>query len=434
MQEKHTAFLVITDLRSIALTAAIDIAKKTAFSREEIKLVVSERLIDSTDYGDILPLWYKRLKLYILEQFFDCIVVPKSSKTFLQEADNLGIKSSLYSITYDSIASKESYPELYDKLVESSKGAIEVFQFIDSQMVSKVFVYNGRLASSYPIVRRCNERNINVNYFDYFPLASPNTSFYKISYYLYPFSIHNQPSIGSALVDYYHICSIPQSSLQIQGEQWKKDKLSNRFVKRYKESTSRKSEVVVFLGSDHEYAFISSSVAGGVAIGNLRLVEEVIETYANKKSIAVRAHPNQIKDKNYEVTLAPIEKLCDDNNIVIYSPHSGISSYELIKNAEIVAIDCSSIGIDAIFLEKDVHIFGNPALKTIINSAPQSVKQDKKVLADYVSQVLSLQNKFPYVESFNIIESVILFSLARLEGYLSVIDRKLRAFFEKLNN
>ena len=102
-----------------------------------------------------MELWnnlYKKIKLKIIGYFFELIEVKSYSGTTISELDSKGIMSSLQSITCDSKACEATYPLLYKKLYESALGAKEIYNFISSnnRFAAKVYIFNGRTASSYP--------------------------------------------------------------------------------------------------------------------------------------------------------------------------------------------------------------------------------------------------------------------------------------------
>jgi hypothetical protein len=406
---KTSSFIVITDLRITMIMAALKIARSAAMTGRT-QMLISSRITNARDYGDFQPPFLKRLKLFVLRFFFGCIIIPRSDETIVDPVFNLGIKSSLASITYDSLADEDGYPKIYSDLVDLTKGAIELTNFIKKtarSKISEVYIFNGRLASSYPIKQQLDkESDISLYYYEF---ANNNQG-----YVVYPFSIHDDYSVGLSLINYSCNSFVSKPISHTRAENFKYNKTNNFLTKFYTSSLDTNFDVVVFLGSDHEYVFVSSSETGAVSIGNLELVKQVIANYKPTHSIAVRSHPNQRVDKNYQTSNSPIAKLCREHGVMFYDPISDVSSYELIKNAKVVAIDISSIGLDAIFLGKTVHVFGNSSLKAIIDSMPPHIKENNILAADYVAQVMAFSADL-FVKKFSLAEFFALALLARLE-------------------
>lgn len=405
MKSKST-LVVISDLRTTPLMAAIDIAKKKALT-SDVEIIMSSRIIYSEDYGDFIPTPLRLFKLLVLRLLFKCTIVAKNINTKVDDIFTLGIRSSLLSITCDSMASESTYPTLYSKLVDLAKGSIEIADFITSkQDDAEIYIFNGRLSSTYPIAS-LYKKDFKICYYEYSNDAK--------GYFLYPFAIHDDYLRGISIVNYRNNLLISRPVLLSMAKNIQSTKLSNPFVSDYKIFVDKAFDVVVFLGSDHEYAFVTAPQTGTIAIGNIKLVEEVIKKYGSENSIAVRAHPNQAVDKNYETSNQYIEKICCENNIKFYPPSSSVSSYDLINKAKIVCIDVSSIGFDAVYLGKKVHVFGNSCLRVILSHAPDHIFRNKVLLADYVAENMAICNLL-FLNKFNLPYSIVNQLMLRIEA------------------
>jgi hypothetical protein len=392
-------YIIITDFRALPWFAAINMARRLS-RRQKISFIVSARYLYSDDYGSHLPTLYKILKIKILCYFFKLIKVEAYSGTTINQLDATGIISSLQSITCDSKACEMTYPQLYKKLYESALGGKEIFNYICSSnhFTSKVYIFNGRTASSYPIVRGCFDQGIEVAYYEY---ASTSYSGYR----LYPYPPHDTKRLGLDVIKFRKSCLKSKKEIYLGGVNWKHNKLNNSHVVNYKEKTNLKYDVVAFLGSDHEYTCLDEDITGFKFVGNLGFVKAVIDKYGLTHSIAVRAHPNQRNDINYRSTLDAIYKLCKDSGVDFFDPHSAISSYDLIKNSSIVAVEFSSIAYDAIFLGKKVYLFGDLDLKNILLQIPDKLRENTDYIASYVSEVMALYDdlffiRFSRIEKF----------------------------------
>lgn len=362
--------------------AAVNIARR-ASRQKKIVFIVSRRFFDGVDYGVFLPAIYKKLKVAIVNIFFPVIYVDPVLGANLTDVDRMGVLSSLKSITHDSAATDFSYPRLFASLSESAIGAREIFDYLlKVSPPNRVYVFNGRTASSYPIVRGCFDHEIPVAYYEY---GSNSHSGYR----LYPYPPHSTTRLGADISQFRKVClrSIPE--LYLKGKKWRHEKLNNVFTKGYSETVSINYDVVIFLGSDHEYTCVDEDISGFKFLGNLGLVKAVIAKYGKDYSIAVRAHPNQLTDKSYKSALASIEDICHEFGLKYYGPDSKISSYALIESSSIVAVEFSSIAYDAIFLGKKVDIFGDLDLRVILSNQAGSYSSQNNV-SEYVSEVVCL--------------------------------------------
>jgi hypothetical protein len=403
-------YIVISDFRALPWVAAMNIVRR--FSRKrKIVFIVSSRFLYSEDYGAHLPSIYKKLKLKFIELFYELVCVNARTDSTLSDVEFRGVSSSLQSITCDSKASEMTYPILFKMLCESALGAKEIFQYISrSNVIAKVFIFNGRTASSYPVARGCFDHGINVVYYEY---GSTPFSGYR----LYPYPPHSTIRLGMDIANFRKICLTSIPNLYHRGRIWGQAKLTNEFTKNYLDANKLNYDIVVFLGSDHEYNCLDEDLSGFRFVGNLGLVKAVIEKYGKKKSIAVRAHPNQAKDINFNHTLSSVIDLCSNFGVTFFGPDSKVSSYELIKNSSIVAVDLSSIAYDAVLLKKQVDAFGDLDLKEILLHIPESKMFDRDFIAEHVREVMCLYEDL-FVIKFNCFEKLICRAFSFFEFYV----------------
>jgi hypothetical protein len=185
-------------------------------------------------------------------------------------------------------------------------------------------------------------------------------------------------------------CSIKSNpDIFKQGVEYENNKLNNNYTSHYSENIFDTYDIVVFLGSDHEYTNLQLDIVEMKVIGNLKLLEYVIEKYGIEKKIAVRAHPNQSNDPNRNLILKPIIEMCKKYEFNFFEPESGVSSYDLINKSDLVVVEYSSIAYDAIFLGAEVDIVGDLALKSIIDLLPENIKNNKIERKNYSREILS---------------------------------------------
>lgn len=384
--------IVISDLRVHLILTALAVYKQQK-KDYNVQLVISERVLTNNDYGHFFPVWYKKIKFFILKYLCNVRVVKSSSSTTIDNADSLGIISSLCSITTDSMADEAKYPELYFNLKNLVKGAKEITDYIKKNNVDEVFLFNGRTSSSEFIVRYCFLHKLKTSYYEY------GSKFGK-NYLLMDFPIHNAYKYGLALTEFYNNNLINKNEIVEKGKVFSARKINNSYTKNYILESEKTYDVTIFLCSDHEYTNVNPDIIGIEPLGNYKLCKHVLDKYGVDLKYAVRAHPNQRQDPSYEKSMAPIIEFCKEFNIDFYGPESSISSYSLIEKSKLVTVELSSIGVDAVILGKEVDVFGKNDLKAILDTVPEHIKNNKKLLSIYVSEVLSLY-EYLYQYDFN---------------------------------
>jgi hypothetical protein len=379
--------IILTDLRIIPLLTACFLSTK----QNDSQIIFSEYSIESFDYGYIFPSWYNKFKIFVVSLFFNIKILPLENTYVVPEGEELvSIFSSLVSITTDSLADSNKYPKLYDKLLLSYNSAISIRNFLaELDSLSEIFVFNGRTASSEPIVRYFFHKNVKLFFYEY-------PAVFSSSYTLYDFPIHDNYKYGEELYSFYKkkypVEGVLDSSSYIS------NKLNNKFTQFYHSKSIDKFDIVIFLGSDHELIFLNKEINNNIVFTNLELIDNTINRFGKNYTYAVRAHPNQRNDPSSDFTLQEIENYCKDNGIKFFTPDSDISSYDLINNCQIVVVGYSSIAEDAIYLQKKVVFMGNSDISAVVNQFPIVISGNPVLLKENVGNVLMLRTQFLHNE------------------------------------
>jgi hypothetical protein len=377
-----------------------------------VLVITSESFLNNFDYGETLPYWNKYIKVNILKILFHVIIL-KSEKTInIVNDDKVGIDSSLKSITCDSMACEDKYPDLYKNLENLCYGGLEVVEYLKSIKNHKhVFLFNGRGACQFPIAKYCYDNSIKISYLEY---ANIGYSGYKV----FPFAPHASPLIGKELVLFRQLYDFDSVYMKNLVTNEINSKLSNVFATKYSQAPiEREYNVVVFLGSDHEYTGLHPGISHMKYFGNLALCEYAYRKYSENNKIAVRAHPNALNDLSYKEISFHIEEYCRDNDIKYYGPEDNISSHALIQQANVTVVEYSSIAYDSIYLGVSVDIFGDMALKNILESAPYKVINDKNLLSKYVAETMVIERDL-FFSRFNVIVQILCRIFESLESRL----------------
>jgi hypothetical protein len=388
-------------------------------SKNKKLILTSRESITGFDYGEYLPLWNKKLKVFFLKIFYNVIIVETVNFPNEEEIDKTGIISSLMSITCDSGANKNKYPILYNNLYKIALGAYNIELYLKQiNLKYELFLFNGRGAPQFHISLFASRNNIKISYFEY---GNSSYSGYK----LYPYPPHSLLDIGRDISNLYknNNKSIFLNDKQIKiAQKLITEKLNNQFTKNL-EATDLKFDVVVFLGSDHEYTGVSEEIVNVKLYGNFNLCKYAFEKYGNNYKIAVRAHPNQIVDCSATNTNSVIRDFCNRNGIVFFEPESHVSSHSLIKNSKIVVVEYSSISYDAIYLGKKVDILGDLDLKVILKEMPTQIRNSNaNEISNYVAYVKYLES-FIHFRKFSLFFKII----SRL---FTIIEKRIQIKFE----
>ena len=376
--------IILTDLRILPLLTACYLSTK----EKDSVIIFSEYSLSGFDHGFAFPYWYNRIKIFIISFFFN-VKILKSQQVYSEPGDDemIGILSSLVSMTNDSCADKSKYPILFQKLLFSYNASISIKNFINNiNSFSELYIFNGRTASSEPLLRFFFHSHIKLNFYEYPLVFSP-------AYTLYDFPIHDNYQYGLKLFSFYK--NLTYNVLVEDSKLYISNKLNNQYARLYNSvNTVPKFDIIIFLGSDHELIFLNKEISNNIILTNHELIAKTIEKFGNQYTFAVRSHPNQRNDPSFIKNMFELESFCTNNNIIFYSPDSNISSYQLILNCQFVVVGYSSIAEDAIYLGKKVIFFGNSDISAVINQLPKNIVENPILLKESLSDILKLRKIF----------------------------------------
>lgn len=334
--------VVLSDLRIRTILIALSIKNK---SNESI-LIISEATINFHEYGSESPKWYKKIKISILKSLYDVRLIKVSEHG--QFVPTKGIKSSIISRTYDHTATEEKYPIIAHHARMQSHGANDVWSYLNDNKIKEVYIFNGRLASSEPIAA-CVESNKSMDFWFY---EWGNTSHH---YTLSKNHIHDIRSRSLKALRLYEIRDLfPWNvDLEDRARDFMQNKLKNRFTSAYKSDVQKKYDVTIFLSSPHEFLAIDQRFRG---VSDLDFVAYFLAEHCAGKRAAIRMHPNMQLDPESHDLENNLRSLVEGFDCDVYSPASGVDSYSLIRNSDLVAVNGSSIAVDAYFLDASIYI------------------------------------------------------------------------------
>lgn len=394
MEKINSNIIVLNDLRAVPILAALKIKKNTPCA----SLVAHASVFKNREYADHTNLIWKTVLKYGLMVFFGMRIVKERTQ-YLTPEEEMGLQSSLFSITEDSNATEEKYPNAFRQLKRLALGSKDVAKFIEKRKYSNVYVFNGRTASSYLITKFCVTNNFPLFYYEY--AAHCN------GFRLFPVAPHASGRIGKLTYDYYRYGVYNIADLRSASIRLRKDKLDSVYSKHNKQDPMVKYNIVIFLGSDFEYTAVDYEITDIKWEGNVNFCKSVINKYGENCTYAIRCHPNSANDPNWVKLYEELKESlrvfrC---HIDVYRPDVAVDSHKLILDADRVVTDLSTISLDAILLGKQVDIFGNTDIKYIYeNSWMEEVGGN--YLHDAISEPFSLGHNF-VVFRFSYIEKII---------------------------
>jgi len=411
---KSIPVYVCTNFRFVPIISIIHSCLRNTRNGSRPLVLCSDIWLSSSNWGENLPNTYKRIGLFLLSLTSKVVIVNRSKTTALPDKYNLGIQSTMKSITCDSLANSRNYPKLYANYVQLAMGAMDVIEHIkaiSSKSRVKLFIFNGRGANQYPIALFAFENDLQLNYFEY---GLNSFSGYK----LFPFAPHNTKRFGEELVNEYSRLSLnSRKNLELLGDQKIRNNLLNSFEKRLRAS-NLSYEVVVFLGSDHEYTSLNEGISGYKHVSNLVLTEYAIKKYSGSNSMAIRAHPNEVIDRSVQEISSKVERLCFSYGVNYIPGCSSISSHDLIRKAKVVVVAYSSIAYDAIHLGKPVDILGDLALKILLQNAHRfNIESDPVSISRYIASMQLIEPNLFYIR-FPLVLTLLLRVLIHFEARL----------------
>ena len=357
-RQNRKTIIIVSDFRTLPLEAAISLYVQN--KNHNAELWIPEESLSNNDFGQSDSELQKRLKILIIRCIAKTTIIKSNHDQKID--DTTGIESSLTSITHNSRATKSEHPELWESLASLNRNAQTISEKLSASDCNNVFIFNGRLASTYEISKTCKKHNINAYFYEYSSIRSRFGQKYKLLSY----PPHNMKRWGASILETYHRSVSDFLSMQKLGQSYKDEKFSNKFTHAYSESTSKKYNATIFLSSPHEYSALNNELCDIDNIDPLELVRSVNEETSSNAQIAVRCHPNQAKDPSWKEEFDDLINYCNKNKIDFYPPDSDISSYSLIDKSEDTVVDLSSIGIDAFLMGKNVKIYGSPFFKDIV--------------------------------------------------------------------
>jgi hypothetical protein len=276
----------------------------------------------------------------------------------------MAVASSIISILKDHNFDTKKHRELIKRILTSS--LIIYFSFEKEVNIIKpdlVYLFNGRFAEIRPLIRLCEKNNIkyithergaNIYKYDIFENALPHDYEYifkEIELY-WNKEDSNKISISEEWIE-NRMKGVDTSWYSFVKEQ-KKNLLPEKF-------DFKKRNITIFNSSEDEFAAIDEKVKKKFYNGQFDAIKSIVNNFKKHDDIHfyLRVHPNLKNLNNYQTIEIKLLSELKINNFTIIHAESNISTYDLIKNSDKIITFGSTVGIEAVYLNKPSIMIGN---------------------------------------------------------------------------
>lgn len=220
-----------------------------------------------------------------------------------------------------------------------------------SAIYDEIYIYNGRIAVYRPLLRFCQMHNLSFKTYEY-----PLNDFTR--YAVIPKNYIHDFDYFSRLLCHSHDC-IGTDYDQEAATFWLKNRINrklegaqNVFLNKklsklnveYKMPSETSDKYIAFFPSTiHEFACIPEFVEN-LPCSQSEAVRHLANAFPSTR-IVVRLHPNSNDNDVFE-----FNSLYDSPQVTIIPPSSPVNSYSIIKQASLVIVYGSTIGVEAAYL------------------------------------------------------------------------------------
>ena len=321
------------------------------------------------------------------------------------------VLSSAVSITRDSTFKPQDNPDLVERLVISSWTVYQSFQqYLDDHTPDVVYIFNGRFASTRPILRLCQERGIQCMMHE---RAYANLDRYEITANTLPHDLEYQRKAvrqtwESSILHEQEKVAIARKFFEMRrygGDPWK---ITSLQTTRQLPSTfdHSKKNVVIFQSSEDEFVALGDEWRNPIYINQFEGIKKIL---SEKEIVSdpnlrffIRIHPYLRYSTEHEWSNF---LSLNSETVTVIPPTDTVDSYALMESADIILTFGSTMGIEATFWEKPSILAGLAVYGELGSTI------DVRTHADVIENILSpIQQINPigawmygfYCESFGI--------------------------------
>lgn len=303
----------------------------------------------------------KRVKLWA--RSFNGDLTDLKNYSYKGQTLGLGVASSLISkYRSPNLNTSDFHEEICNSLLTSALVYERALTIICQHKPDAVLTFNGRFASSYPIVKAAQAAEVKVL------LHDRGCDYHK--YEIYDTSIHSVQAFKKRVIEHWDRGTNAAESHRIGDEFFTKRRAGGsitmgwspiRDLQTFGETMPRGSKlrIVYFHSSDDELASVENdAIQYFSSEGQLSAVKKLIAVCEKISNIelVVRMHPNSAGCDPVEISKWDRLK---ESGVVIISPESKIDSYALADTADLVCSFGSTMGVEASYWGKPSIILGD---------------------------------------------------------------------------
>tara|TARA_B100000989_G_scaffold289814_1_gene262192 strand:+ start:17690 stop:19210 length:1521 start_codon:yes stop_codon:yes gene_type:complete len=338
----------------------------------------------------------------------------------------------------------KKYNFIANALLDESMKTLENFKKIIKCNYSKILIFNGRHYNYRPILRYCQLKKINAYSYDY------------------PYHTHNGYLIRK--LDFTQ--NLEKRSIFLKKKTSKLDfnKIKNEGIKFLNNRINKKPtgsfpvfnidqkeilpknfdlnkiNIAIFNVTDFESITINENKKLYLFNDQIQATEFIISKFRGKNvQFYLRYHPNAYHEKIDIEKYKLLEKKY--SNFSLISPYSKISSHYLIKNSNFVISFGSTVGLEAVFLKKNLITLGPSSyMKFKIDTMPQSknslfkiikklIKTNKFKKNNYINAIKAgYALKYEHQKLKYLVNKAFYYSVYNINNQKIIIDNKLTLY------
>lgn len=271
---------------------------------------------------------------------------------------------------------------------------------------SEVITVNGRYIVNGAVVQACKELQVKCGLIE---AAGATPGFYEV----YDISPHDIPSLQKMQQKFWDEAGserreLAEKGLQkiVNGQNAQGFNFRANFAEEFKQTVYKESQklAVFFPGTEQEFAIFPEFVWRDSFGGSQAEAFLAFARIAKKNGyyVVVRVHPpNSKSPKEVQKHFAAIEdsiwkKLCKASNTELIESQSQVSSYDLIKKADLCATYASSISAECILLGKPTLILGESDFSYCVPEICKFNENDLDAQFEQGIPIISKEALYPY--------------------------------------
>jgi hypothetical protein len=292
--------------------------------------------------------------------------------------------------------------KLIMEIAKQSVCSFENFkEILKKRVFHKILIFNGRIYNYRPLLRYSQKYKLNSYCYDY--------SYFSHERYLIKKNDFTQ-NMNSRAKEIFYLHkkrreTINKRVLIKNGTFFFKNRFNKKnsgpftvfnavqkkaLPKEYNNTINNNIYISIFPSTDFESSLVTDSTKRFIYKDQLTAIRKILDEFGNNQNVFfwIRLHPNSINDFENTKKFINLEK--NYLNLKIIKPLSDISSYELVKNSSFIITFGSTIGIEAVFLKKNVISLGPSAYQEFkLDYQPGNHFETIKIISRLI-----LNNKF----------------------------------------